>query len=258
MDKRKRRHKVQFAGSGDHTLAGILEMPADTPRAYALYAHCFTCGKDVVAASRIARRLAAHGFAVLRFDFTGLGDSGGDFSESNFSSNVRDLVCAARYLREHHQPARLLVGHSFGGAAALAAAAQIPEARAIATIAAPADPQHVLGQFGSAVDTIRQRGQAELQLAGRPFTIRRQFLDDLDKHKMGYIHTLERPLLIYHSPQDRVVSIDEAAELYNRAAHPKSFISLDGADHLLTRREDANYVADTLAAWATRYLTGET
>ncbi|WP_346837927.1 alpha/beta hydrolase [Microbulbifer sp. SAOS-129_SWC] len=252
--KRRRRNKVQFTGSGGHALAGILELPADKPRAQVLFAHCFTCGKDVVSASRIARRLTAHGFAVLRFDFAGLGDSEGDFSQTNFSTNVRDLACAARYLREQQRPADLLVGHSLGGAAVLAAAAEIPEARAIATIAAPAEPDHVLGQLAGAVDTIEQQGRAEVVLAGRPFVIRKQFLDDLERHKMDYIHTLERPLLIYHSPADRTVSIDEAADLYNRAMHPKSFISLDGADHLLTRRADADYVADTLAAWVSRYL----
>lgn len=259
MEKRGRRHrkKVNFTGSSGEVLAGILDLPAGEPRAQVLYAHCFTCGKDVVAASRIARRLAELGYAVLRFDFTGLGDSEGDFSHTNFSSNVQDLHCAARFLREHQRPADLLVGHSFGGAAVLAAAAEIPEARAIATIAAPAQPDHVLVQLAGAIDTIVGRGQAELELAGRPFTIRKQFLDDLDNHRTSSIHKLGRPLLIFHSPADKTVSIDEAAGLYERATHPKSFISLDDADHLLTRRQDAIYVADMLVAWASRYLPGE-
>lgn len=256
MTKRnhRRREKVQFTGCSGDTLAGVLESPAGAPRGQVLFAHCFTCGKDVVSASRIARRLAELGYAVLRFDFTGLGDSGGDFSHTNFSTNVQDLICAARFLRESGRPADLLVGHSLGGAAVLAAAAEIPEAKAIATIAAPAEPDHVIKQFACSLETIEQKGQAQVQLAGRPFVIRKQFLQDLDEHEMGYIQALGRPLLIYHSPVDQTVSIDEAADLYNRAMHPKSFISLDDADHLLTRKEDADYVADTLAAWAARYL----
>lgn len=251
-----KRHKVGFNGGSGARLAGILEMPGEgKPRAYALFAHCFTCGKDVVSAARIARKLADLGIAVLRFDFTGLGASEGDFADTNFSSNVQDLLCAADYLHAEHHPVDLLIGHSLGGAAVLAAAGKIEEAKAIVTIAAPADPDHVIKQFACAIDTIEQHGHAEVQLAGRPFTIKKHFLDDLDKHKMGYIHELGRPLLIYHSPVDQTVSIDEAAEIYNRARHPKSFISLDRADHLLTRREDADYVANTLVAWVEPYLS---
>ncbi|WP_323846486.1 alpha/beta hydrolase [Microbulbifer magnicolonia] len=250
-----KRHKVEFSGGSGARLAGILEMPDQgAPRAYALFAHCFTCGKDVVSASRIARKLAGLGIAVLRFDFTGLGASEGDFADTNFSSNVRDLLCAADFLHREHHPVDLLIGHSLGGAAVLAAAGEIEEAKAIVTIAAPADPDHVIKQFACSIDTIEAQGHAEVQLAGRPFTIKKHFLEDLDSHKMGYIRELGRPLLIYHSPVDQTVSIDEAAEIYNRAMHPKSFISLDHADHLLTRREDADYVASTLAAWAEPYL----
>lgn len=250
-----KRHKVEFTGGNGATLAGILEVPeVGSPRGYALFAHCFTCGKDVLSASRIARRLAALGFAVLRFDFTGLGASGGNFADTNFSSNVRDLLSAADYLRREHHPVDLLIGHSLGGAAVLAAAADIPEAKAIVTVAAPAEPEHVIQQFACSIDTIEEQGQAQVELAGRPFVIKKQFLDDLDSHKMGYIHELNRPLLIYHSPTDQTVPIDEAAEIYNRAMHPKSFISLDHADHLLTRKEDADFVAETLAAWVGRYL----
>ncbi|MCW8127409.1 alpha/beta hydrolase [Microbulbifer halophilus] len=256
--KRRQREKVQFTGSSGDPLAGILESPAGEARGQVLFAPCFTCGKDVVSAARIARHLTEQGYAVLRFDFTGLGDSGGDFSQTNFSTNVEDLVCAAQFLRESGRPADLLVGHSLGGAAVLASAAQIPEAKAIATIAAPAEPDHVTRQFACSIETIEQNGQAQVQLAGRPFVIRKQFLDDLDDHEMGYIHELGRPLLIYHSPLDQTVSVDEAADIYNRAMHPKSFISLDDADHLLTRREDADYVAVTLAAWAARYLPANT
>ncbi|WP_237067690.1 alpha/beta hydrolase family protein [Microbulbifer guangxiensis] len=249
-----RRNKVHFPNGHGQTLAGILELPDDKPRAYALFAPCFTCGKDVLAASRISRRLAELGFAVLRFDFTGLGDSEGSFSDTNFSTNVSDLLSAATYLRNEHHPVDLLIGHSLGGAAALAAAAQIPEAHAIATIAAPADPDHVIKQFSCALDTISEKGAAEVKLAGRPFVIRQHFIEDLDQHDMGYIRELDRPLLIYHSPIDQTVSIEEAAAIYNRAMHPKSFISLDDADHLLTEKADALFVADTLAAWAGRYI----
>ena len=250
-----KRHKVEFTGGTGARLAGILEVPdAAEPRAYALFAHCFTCGKDVLSASRIARRLTELGYAVLRFDFTGLGASEGSFADTNFSSNVKDLLSAADFLHREHHPVDLLIGHSLGGAAVLAAASEIPEARAIVTIAAPADPEHVIKQFACSIDTIEAHGQAEVELAGRPFTIKKQFLDDLDEHKMGYIGKLGRPLLIYHSPVDQTVSIDEAADIYNRARHPKSFISLDDADHLLTHKGDADYVADTLSAWASRYL----
>lgn len=250
-----KRSKVHFSNKNGKTLAGILELPEAQPRAYALFAPCFTCGKDVLAASRISRQLAGQGFAVLRFDFTGLGDSEGDFSDTNFSTNVADLLSAADFLKQQHHPVDLLIGHSLGGAAVLAAASQIPEARAIVTIAAPADPDHVIKQFACSVDTIAEEGAAEVNLAGRPFVIKQHFIEDLDQHEMGYIRELDRPLLIYHSPLDETVSIEEAAEIYNRAMHPKSFISLDSADHLLTNGEDAVFVADTLSAWAGRYLT---
>lgn len=255
MANRHSRHKVSFPNNQGQMLAGILETPAAAPRGFALFAPCFTCGKDVLAASRICRRLGELGISVLRFDFTGLGDSEGDFSATNFSTNVEDLKCAASFLRDEYQPADLLIGHSLGGAAVLAAAADIPEASAIVTIAAPADPEHVLKQFACALDTIAQQGHAEVQLSGRPFTIRKHFVEDVAGAQEDYIHKLGRPLLIYHSPVDQTVSIDEAADIYNRALHPKSFISLDDADHLLTRREDAIYVADTLVAWAKPYLS---
>lgn len=248
------RRKVTFPNTKGQRLAAILEMPAGSPRGYALFSPCFTCGKDVLAASRICRRLAELGIATLRFDFTGLGDSEGDFSETNFSTNVEDLNCAARFMRDEYQPADLLVGHSLGGAAVLAAAADIPEAKAIVTIAAPGDPDHVLKQFSCALDIIQQQGEAEVQLSGRPFVIQKHFVEDVESIQDGYIRQLERPLLIFHSPVDQVVSIDEAADIYNQALHPKSFISLDDADHLLTNRKDAIYVADALNAWAGRYL----
>ncbi|SDK65051.1 alpha/beta hydrolase family protein [Microbulbifer yueqingensis] len=252
-----KRQQVTFRGGSEATLSGIMELPDEgEPRAWALFAHCFTCGKDVLAAARIARRLADLGCAVLRFDFTGLGDSEGNFADTNFSSNIRDLLSAADFLHREHHPVDLLIGHSLGGAAVLAAASRIEEARAVVTIAAPADPDHVIKQFACALDTIESRGEAEVDLAGRPFTIKRQLVEDLESHDGDYIRELGRPLLIYHSPADRTVHIDEAAAIYSRARHPKSFISLDDADHLLTRREDADYVAETLVAWVSRYLPG--
>lgn len=254
MTKRNSRRKVTFPNRQGHLLAGILEAPAHTPRGFAIFASCFTCGKDVLAASRICRRLGELGISVLRFDFTGLGDSEGAFSATNFSSNVEDLKCAASFLRDEYQPADLLIGHSLGGAAVLAAAGDLPEARALVTIAAPADPSHVLKQFPRALETIETSGRAEVQLSGRPFIIERHFVTDVSQSQEDTIERLGRPLLIYHSPDDQVVSIAEAAMLFERAQYPKSFICLDKADHLLSARKDAIYVADTLAAWAAPYL----
>jgi putative redox protein len=247
--------KVMFSGSQGHQLAARLEMPFGPVRAYALFAHCFTCSKDVFAAARIAGELARHGFAVLRFDFTGLGASGGDFANTNFSSNVADLVAAADYLRDGHAAPALLVGHSLGGAAVLAAASRIPEVRAVATIAAPSSAAHVLQNFAADIDAIRQSGEAEVTLAGRTFRITRQFLEDLEGHTLlDQVSSLKMPLMIFHGPRDDTVGIDNAAAIFQAAKHPKSFVSLDDADHLLTRRDDAVYVASILSAWASRYL----
>lgn len=247
--------KVQFPGHDGQPLAGRLDMPAGPVKAYALFAHCFTCGKDAVAASRIAQALTQHGIAVLRFDFTGLGGSGGDFANTNFSSNVADLHAAADHMRRHLQAPALLIGHSLGGAAVLAAAEGIPEARAVATIAAPSDPSHVVGLLREHAGTIAAQGEAEVQLAGRPFRIRKQFLDDVaEQALLAKVSRLRRALLVLHSPLDDTVGIDNATQLFIAARHPKSFVSLDHADHLLTRREDAVYVANTIAAWSQRYL----
>ncbi|HEY0236610.1 MAG TPA: alpha/beta fold hydrolase, partial [Afipia sp.] len=223
--------------------------------AYALLAHCFTCGKDVLAAKRIAEGLTARGIAVLRFDFTGIGASEGEFANSNFTSNIADLVRAADYLRKQHQAPALLIGHSLGGAAILAAAGQIPEAKAVVTIAAPSDPAHVTSLFKDRIEDIRAQGEVEVQLAGRPFRIKREFLDDVAGHMLTkHIHSLHKALLIFHSPTDDTVGIDNATQIFLAAKHPKSFISLTGADHLLTQRRDALYVADMIATWAVRYL----
>jgi uncharacterized OsmC-like protein/fermentation-respiration switch protein FrsA (DUF1100 family) len=247
--------RFQFTGSEGQQLAAALDTPEGEIRAYALFAHCFTCGKDVLAASRIAVALAAKGIAVLRFDFTGLGSSEGDFANSTFSSNVADLVRAADHLRETRGAPSILIGHSLGGAAVLAAAGQIPDAKAVVTIAAPSDPAHVTNFFGDKIEDIRQQGKVEVSLAGRPFSIKREFLDDIAEHSLtAHIAKLHKALLIMHSPTDDTVSIDNATKIFVTAKHPKSFVSLSGADHLLTDKADAAYVADMIAAWAGRYL----
>ncbi len=247
--------KITFSGFDGSLLAGKLDLPSGAPLAYALWAHCFSCSKDVFAASRVARSLTEKGIAVLRFDFTGLGTSEGDFANTNFSSNVQDLISAADYLRAHFEAPKMLIGHSLGGAAVLAAAAHVPEALAICTIGAPADPAHVADQFSSSRDEIDKHGQAEVSLAGRPFTIKKQFLDDIEGRKLEQsIATMRKALLVFHSPIDAVVGIENAGNIFQAAKHPKSFVTLDNADHMLSNRQDAVYVADVLASWATRYL----
>jgi putative redox protein len=249
------RSAARFPGSQGAQLAARLDSPAGKPAAYALFAHCFTCSKDTLAASRISAALTAHGFAVLRFDFTGLGGSEGEFANTNFSSNVADLVAAAAWLRQQHEAPKLLIGHSLGGAAVLAAARDIPEAVAIATIGAPADPAHIKDLLTAALPEIEAAGEAEVDLAGRKFRIKRQFLDDIgSRNNRDAIADLRKALLIFHSPRDTTVNIDNAAQIFMAAKHPKSFVSLDDADHLLTRREDAAYVASVLSAWASRYI----
>jgi uncharacterized OsmC-like protein/pimeloyl-ACP methyl ester carboxylesterase len=247
--------RFQFEGEGGIQLAAALDQPEGEPLAYALFAHCFTCGKDVLAAKRIAVALADKGIAVLRFDFTGLGSSEGDFASTNFSSNVADLVRAADVLRTRKKAPTLLIGHSLGGAAILAAAARIPSAKAVATIAAPSDPTHVTGLFRDHVEQIKKDGEAKVSLAGRPFTIKRQFLDDVAEHNlMADITELRKALLVMHSPTDDTVGIENATRIFVAAKHPKSFVSLAGADHLLSQRRDSAYVAAVIAAWATRYI----
>jgi uncharacterized OsmC-like protein/pimeloyl-ACP methyl ester carboxylesterase len=247
--------RFQFAGEGGHQLAAALDLPDGPVHAYALFAHCFTCGKDVLAAKRIATALAVKGIAVLRFDFTGLGSSEGDFANSTFSSNVADLVHAADHLRETRGPPAILIGHSLGGAAILAAAGQIPDAKAVVTIAAPSDPAHVTHLFKDSIEDIRTHGKVEVQLAGRPFHIKREFLDDIAEHGlMADVAKLHKALLIMHSPTDDTVGIDNATNIFLAAKHPKSFVSLSGADHLLSAKRDSAYVADVIAAWAERYV----
>jgi alpha/beta superfamily hydrolase len=247
--------RIAFAGSGGQQLAARLDAPDETPAAYALFAHCFTCGKDVFAAARIAQQLAARGIAVLRFDFTGLGMSEGEFANTNFSSNVADLTAAAAHLREDFQAPALLIGHSLGGAAVLAAAGSVAECKAVVTIGAPSDVRHVTHLFGDHIPTIEAEGEAEVVLAGRKFHIKRQFLLDAEEHKLAAkISGLRRALLVMHSPRDDTVDISNATRIFTAAKHPKSFISLHTADHLLTGREDAIYAANLIAAWAVRYL----
>jgi putative redox protein len=253
-----RSNKIEFVGSQGAPLAARLELPEEEePCAYALFAHCFTCSKDVVAAARISRALADFGIAVLRFDFTGLGGSGGDFGNSDFTSNVEDLALAADHLRDNFAAPSLLIGHSLGGAAVLAAKHRVPEVRAVATIAAPVDPAHVLHLLGDSRAEIEQRGEAEVVLAGRSFRIRKQFLDDISAQPQAErIAKLDAALLVTHSPTDEIVDIDNARRIFETARHPKSFVALDGADHLLTRRADADWAATVLAAWAARYVAG--
>ena len=247
--------KSEFNSAGGDKLAAALELPRGTPRAYALFAHCFTCSKDIKAAREIARALRRRGFAVLRFDFTGLGGSEGDFANTNFSSNVDDLVSAADYLRQEFEAPGLLIGHSLGGAAAVVAAARIPELKGVAVIAAPAEADHVTAHIGEKEAEIIDKGFATVDFAGRPFTIKSQLLDDLaNQNVLSAVAKLDKPLLIMHAPLDKTVGIENAEKIFTAARHPKSFISLDTADHLLSKAEDAEYAAGVLAAWAARYL----
>jgi len=248
------RKKVEFI-SGEHRLSGLLESPESEVKFYALFAHCFTCGKDIAAASRISRALVQKGIAVLRFDFTGLGNSDGDFANSNFSSNIQDLIAAADFLRTEYQAPRLLIGHSLGGAAVLGVAQYVEEASAVVTIGAPLDAAHVAKNFALQLDDIEKNGKAEVNLAGRVFTIEKQFLDDIKRYDSRHIGQLKKALLVMHSPIDSTVNISEAEKIYQAALHPKSFVSLDDADHLLTNKRDAEYAADVIAAWAGRYIT---
>jgi uncharacterized OsmC-like protein/alpha-beta hydrolase superfamily lysophospholipase len=250
-----RSERFEFPNAKGEKLAATLDWPLGKPTAFALFAHCFTCGKDILSAKRIAETLTMHGIATLRFDFTGLGGSEGEFANTHFSSNVDDLVAAADHLRTMYQAPAILIGHSLGGCAVLAASHRIAEARAVVTIAAPFDPSHVVGLFKDRVEKIRAEGEVEVALAGRPFTIKREFLDDVAEQRIEEcLATLRKALLVFHSPTDDVVGIDNASRIFTAAKHPKSFVSLAGADHLLSRKSDAIYVADVIAAWAERYL----
>lgn len=249
------RQKLEFDNGRGQRLSGLMELPDGKCHAVALFAHCFTCGKDIAAASRISRALAARGVGVLRFDFTGLGSSDGDFANTNFSSNVDDLIAAANHLAATYFTPSMLIGHSLGGAAVLAAAGRLADVRAVVTIGAPATASHVQHLFAKDRDRILEADAAEVDLGGRAFTIKRQFIEDIEKHAdTQHLAQLGSALLVFHSPRDTIVPIDEAARIYQSARHPKSFVSLDSADHLLSKVEDAEYVADVIAAWANRYL----
>lgn len=248
-------NKISFTGALGEELAARLDMPSCRPHAYALFAHCFTCSKDIFAAARVSSRLAERGIAVLRFDFTGLGHSNGEFANTNFTSNAGDLVAAAKWLTENHEAPSILIGHSLGGAAVLAAAHDIPGAKAVATIGAPFDPAHVSNNFSGAVQVINTMGEAEVSLGGRPFVIKKQFLDDItSQNQKVRIANLKKALLLFHAPGDNIVGVENAAEIYAAANHPKSFVTLEDADHLLSRKQDGAYVAEVVAAWASRYL----
>lgn len=247
--------RLEFTGHDGSLLAARLDLPVGKPAAYALFAHCFTCSKDIQAAKRIAQRLASLGIAVLRFDFTGLGHSQGEFANTGFSSNMQDLLQAVSFLREHYSAPQLLIGHSLGGAAVLAMAGDVPEAKAVVTIGAPADPKHVLHNFGDQIDEICTEGQADVSLAGRAFTIKRQFIEDISAVSLEQAVTgLRKALLVMHAPLDATVGLENAAKLFQMAKHPKSFVTLDSADHLLSRFEDADYAAEVISTWAQRYI----
>ena len=247
--------KATFMGGAGEMLAARLDIPTGPVRAWALFAHCFTCTKDIKGAARLASALTRHGIAVLRFDFTGIGNSKGEFANTNFTSNIHDLVAAADWMREHHSAPGLLIGHSLGGAAVLAAAHEVPECKAVATIAAPSDPAHVTCHFGAALDDVREKGEGQINVGGASFTITQQFLDDVNGHNLNQaIRTLDRALLILHSPYDETVGVENAEQIFITAKHPKSFVSLDDADHLMHGEDDATYVAGIIAAWAGRYV----
>lgn len=247
---------IQFKNSAGHTLAAVLELPdKKPPHNYAIFAHCFTCSKDLRAVRNICRAMNNEGFAVLRFDFTGLGESEGEFSSSDFSSNVTDLLDAASWLRENHSAPSILIGHSLGGAAVLFAAEKLDAVRAVATIGAPSSPDHVKKLFKNGLEEIKQKGSATVEIGGRPFQVSKQLVDDLSKKDMTrLLDDLRKPLIVLHSPQDKIVEIKNAENIYRAARHPKSYISLDGADHLLTDASDAQYVGRVIAGWAARYV----
>ncbi len=248
--------KVTFTNTEGQTLSGRLELPADQhPHNFVLFAHCFTCNKNLGAVRNISRGLTSLGFAVLRFDFTGLGESEGDFADTNFSGNVEDLVAAAEFLKKEYKAPTLLVGHSLGGAAAIFAAAQIDSIQAVATIGAPSNPKHVKHLLKSGIEEIEANGKAVVNLSGRDFTIKKQFLDDLDSKSLPEVaKNLNKALLVMHSPQDTTVGIKNAEEIYVAARHPKSFVTLDGADHLLMQKGDSVYAGKVIAGWSSRYV----
>ncbi len=248
--------RVEFMGGNGHVLAGILDLPNEgLPRAWGIFAHCFTCGKDLKPVVNIDRALNEQGMAVLRFDFTGLGESGGRFVETNFSTNVDDLVAASEFLATRYEAPKFLIGHSLGGAVAIKAAGRIPGCRAVVTIAATSDPAGLMGLFKGKEEEMAKSGEASVMVAGRPFTFKKQFLDDIAEAKLSdAIENLGRPILILHSPLDDTVDIENAARIFQSARHPKSFISLDGADHLLLKESDSRFAGAMIGTWVSRYI----
>ncbi|MGK7389338.1 MAG: bifunctional alpha/beta hydrolase/OsmC family protein [Candidatus Cyclobacteriaceae bacterium M2_1C_046] len=247
---------ITFYNKEDQKLSGRLELPVEgKAEVFAIFAHCFTCGKNLTAANNLSRELSKKGVGVLRFDFTGLGESEGEFSETNFSSNIQDIISAADFLGDKFKAPQLLIGHSLGGAAVLRAAREIESVNAVVTIGAPADPPHVKKLLKENIEEINKKGKAEVNLGGRTFTIKKQFLDDLEKYELEEcLKNINAAVLILHSPQDKIVNIENAKKIYKKALHPKSFISLDGADHLLSNKQDSLYVARLIDTWSDRYL----
>ncbi|QXP59597.1 bifunctional alpha/beta hydrolase/OsmC family protein [Olleya sp. HaHaR_3_96] len=249
--------KINFTNAEGQQLVGRLELPINQhPHNFAIFAHCFTCNKNLSAVKNITRELTSNGFGVLRFDFTGLGESEGDFENTNFSGNVDDLISASNYLKENYTAPTLLIGHSLGGAAVIFAASTIDSVKAVATIGAPSNPKHVEHLIQNSVDEIKATGKANVSIGGRPFTIKKQFLDDIETKSLPDVaKNLRKALLVMHSPQDTTVGIENAEEIYIAARHPKSFVTLDGADHLLMKKEDSVYVGSVIATWAKRYIS---
>ncbi len=254
-----RHERVTFANERGDLLSGRIDYPVTgEPIGYALYAHCFTCSKNLRAIGRITETLAQHGIATLRFDFAGLGESEGDFIDTNFTTNVADFMAATHFLRDHYDAPEIVIGHSLGGAVALAATPSLPRVKAVATIGAPSSPSHIRTHIADDIEKIRAEGEAEVMLAGRPVTLSEQLLEDIAKVDLAAsIGAIDRPLLVLHSPIDNTVSVDNAAEIFEAARHPKSFVSLDTADHLITKDDDARYAAEVIASWSTRYTSGD-
>jgi len=248
--------KIKFTNAQGHELAAIIELPDnEPPKGFALFAHCFTCNKNLTAVRNIGKALTNNGIAVLRFDFTGLGESEGDFENTNFSSNIDDLISAAKFLEENYAAPDIIIGHSLGGAAVVFASQHIPSVKAVATIGTPSNPKHVSHLFKSGIEEINKNGEATLIIGGREFKIQQHFLDDINEKNMDKtLKNLKVSLLVMHSPQDTTVGIENAAQIYKCAWHPKSFISLDGADHLLSNKEDSLYVGKMIANWSERYI----
>ncbi|MCZ6565751.1 MAG: alpha/beta hydrolase [Gammaproteobacteria bacterium] len=248
---------VNFSNNLGATLAGVIDY-AKKPLAHAIFSHCFTCSKDHPATYRICKALANHGIQVLRFDYTGLGKSEGDFSDTDFSSNINDIIAAVNFLTENYSTPHLLIGHSLGGIAAVAAACELRNIDAVVTIAAPSRPAHVLDHFEEYIPTIIKQGFADVMIFDRPFRLTKKYIGDLKSYnERHFTRKLSKPILIFHSPYDDIVSIDEAAKIFTEAKHPKSFISLDQADHLISKQQDAEYIAEHIASWAKRYIIGQ-